>query len=155
MIACSRPALAVLSAALFGTLAACASAGRNAPAPSRSPAQEANPGGAVSAVEGEDLRDRAGTIEEMLAARVPGLQVIRSANGDVQLRMRNSSSFTSGTEPLLLVDGVPTSFGTSALRMLQPSDVARIEVLRDAASTAFYGSRGANGVILVTTRVRH
>ena len=157
MRAVSRPALTVLSVALLGTLSACAP-GAHVDRPAPSPAQRANPAGAVTALDAAELeRSRSSTIEEILAGRVPGLQVARASNGDYQLRIRNAQSFIGNDEPLLVIDGMPVRAGgaSSALRALHPLDVARVDVLRDAGSTAFWGVRGANGVILITTKLRN
>ena len=157
MNAVSRPALTALSVALLGTLA-CASSGARSVRAEPSPAQRANPAGAVSTVEAADLeRSRSSSLEEMLVGRVPGLHIARASNGDYQLRIRNAQSFMGNDEPLLVIDGMPVRVGgaSSALRSIHPVDVARVEVLRDAGSTAFWGVRGANGVILITTRLRN
>jgi TonB-dependent SusC/RagA subfamily outer membrane receptor len=98
-------------------------------------------------------RPSSGRLEEMLMGRIPGLQVTRLANGEYSLRIRGVNSFLGNTEPLVVVDGLPLQQGFgSALGMINPEDVARIDVLKDAASAAIYGLRGANGVILITTR---
>ena len=99
---------------------------------------------------------RVGRVEELLMGRVAGLEVMRDASGDYRLRIRGQRSLLGGDEPLVLVDGMPIGAGglSRALTGVSPSDVARIEVLKDAGATAFYGLRGANGVILITTRRR-
>ena len=93
-------------------------------------------------------------IEELLEGRVAGLQVTRLGNGRISLRIRGTTSLMGSTEPLLVVDGtiVPQFATQSALMGIAPGDVERIDVLKDAGSTAIYGSRGANGVIEITTR---
>lgn len=103
-------------------------------------------------------------VEEMLAGRVPGLDVLRTADGRYTLRVRSGLAMQRGRrEPLLVVDGLPIGFGADAsgegavadfLTTLAPADVHRIALLTDVASTAVYGSRGANGVLLITTRTR-
>ena len=82
-------------------------------------------------------------IYEYLQGRVAGLEV----NGTT-LRIRGDRSILGNNEPLILVDGVVTD----DISYISPDEVERIDVLKDAASTAIYGSRGANGVILITTR---
>ena len=67
-------------------------------------------------------------------------------------RIRGSRSFRSSEEPLIVVDGIPQTNGSAALTDLTPRDVESTEVLKDAAATSVFGSRGANGVILVATR---
>ncbi|MCR4824268.1 MAG: TonB-dependent receptor plug domain-containing protein [Bacteroidales bacterium] len=82
-------------------------------------------------------------IYEYLQGRVAGLEV----NG-TSLRIRGDRSLLGSNEPLILVDGVVVD----DISYISPDEVERIDVLKDASSTAIYGSRGANGVILITTR---
>jgi TonB-dependent SusC/RagA subfamily outer membrane receptor len=93
-------------------------------------------------------------IEELIEGRAPGVRVIRHQDGSFRLQIRGISSPAGRNDPLIVVDGTPTAElrSGSALASLNPADVVRIEVLKDAASTAFYGMRGANGVIVITTR---
>jgi TonB-dependent SusC/RagA subfamily outer membrane receptor len=93
-------------------------------------------------------------IEELIEGRAPGVQVLRRSDGTFALRIRGVSSPASSNEPLIIIDGTSSADGMSsrALGSLNPQDVQKIEVLKDAASTAFYGMRGANGVIVITTR---
>jgi iron complex outermembrane receptor protein len=112
--------------------------------------------GAVSVIHQDELdRMRGGRIEEMIAGRVPGLEIVHIPGG-YTFRIRGVASFTGNDEPLCVIDGVPIRAGgiSSALAMLMPQDIARIEVLRDAGAAAMYGSRGANGVIVITTKRR-
>jgi TonB-dependent SusC/RagA subfamily outer membrane receptor len=94
------------------------------------------------------------TIEELIEGRAPGVQVLHRSDGTFSLRIRGTSSPASSNEPLILIDGAPAADQHSgrALAGINPRDVLKIEVLKDAASTAFYGMRGGNGVILITTR---
>jgi len=83
--------------------------------------------------------------------------VVRLSGGSYTLRIRGPSSLRgtlAGEEPLLVIDDVPVSLGSlsNALAGIAPQDVARIDVLKDAGSTAIYGVRGANGVIIITTK---
>ena len=97
-------------------------------------------------------------IEDLIQGRMSGVQVSRTASGRLMIRIRGASSFqTGGSEPLIVIDGVPAPAfgGSSALDSLSPSDVARIDVLKDAGAAAIYGAQGANGVILVTTKRAH
>jgi len=93
-------------------------------------------------------------IEELIEGRAPGVRVIRNQDGSIRLQIRGVSSPTGHTDPLVVIDGNPTTElrPGGALAALNPSDVVSIDVLKDAASTAFYGMRGANGVIVITTR---
>ena len=112
--------------------------------------------GAVSVIREADLdRMGGGRIEQMIAGRVPGLEVV-AAPGGYSFRIRGIGSFNGSDEPLCVIDGVPIRSGgiSGALAMLVPSDIARIDVLKDAGAAGAYGSRGANGVIIITTRRR-
>jgi TonB-dependent SusC/RagA subfamily outer membrane receptor len=95
-----------------------------------------------------DHKSNYSTLREYLQGRVAG--VYFDPNGRISIR--GTSSVNSGTEPLVIVDGVPMSSFADASRQISPKDVASITVLKDAGSTAIYGLRGANGVILITTR---
>ncbi len=96
-------------------------------------------------------------IEYLLQARVPGLEVMPLGDGTYTLRIRGRHSMLGRSvddEPLLVIDDIPVprgSFGT-ALAGMAPRDVGRIDVLKDAAAASIYGSRGANGVIIITTK---
>ena len=110
--------------------------------------------GAVEVVTQEEV-DRARPVraEEMLEARVPGVQLIRLPSGGISVRIRGTASLSGNNEPLYVVDGVPVNPSPGGgLDWLNPRDIARIEVLKDAIGTATYGMRGANGVVLITTR---
>ena len=109
--------------------------------------------GAVSSVEAEDVGREVTSIVDLIEGRLPGVYVQRLGNGGVSIRIRGASSFMGGGEPLFVIDGrtimPPVS---SALLAINPKDILRIDVLKDAGSTAIYGSRGSNGVILITTK---
>jgi len=84
---------------------------------------------------------------------VAGVTVTRTADGGISVRIRGQSSFYGNTEPLFVIDGLPIQPGPGgSLLGINPHDIASIEVLKDAASMAFYGVRGANGVILIKTK---
>lgn len=107
----------------------------------------------VSRLDADRLGDiRVGRVEELLMGRIAGVQVHRSANGGYTVRVRGNGTGTG--EPLYVVDGTPLHpvAPGQALIGINPSDVTRIVVLKDAASASIYGSQGANGVILITTR---
>ncbi|WP_118195154.1 SusC/RagA family TonB-linked outer membrane protein [Albibacterium indicum] len=108
---------------------------------------------AISKVGGEDLNDRPATrIDNAMAGKLAGVQVqeISGAPGKgLTVKVRGSSSINYASTPLYVVDGFPLSSG---LDNINPNDIESIEVLKDAASAAIYGSRGANGVVLVTTK---
>ncbi len=90
--------------------------------------------------------------EQILQGRVSGVQVTQSNSapgGGLTVRIRGINSISSGNDPLYVIDGFP---GVGDLNSLNPADIESIEVLKDASATAIYGSRGANGVVLVTTK---
>jgi TonB-dependent SusC/RagA subfamily outer membrane receptor len=108
---------------------------------------------AVNSASGEKMRSNSPrTVVDMLVGRFPGVEVRQRANGTASIRIRGTRSFRSNEEPLIVVDGIPQHSGGQSLTDLNPRDVQSIEVLKDAAATAVFGSRGANGVILVSTR---
>jgi len=108
--------------------------------------------GSIGSVDGSVARQAtATTFADMLDGHVPGVQVTRLGNGTVSVRIRGDRSFHAEGDPLFVVDGIPV-VGTSFLTDLDPREVKRIEVLKDAGSLAAYGSRGANGVILITLK---
>ena len=127
--------------------------GRAAPPPERAaPAAT----GAVTTVVPTETDARVTRVEELLRG-VPGLDVTRLPDGNYQLRIRGHRSIRGNPgddDPLVVIDGIPISREAvgSTLAGLAPGDVARIEVLKDAGSAGVYGSRGANGVIVITTK---
>ena len=111
--------------------------------------------GSIASMTEEELdRVRVSRVEELIRDRFAGVQVRRLRNGDYSFRIRGTRSLIGNNEPLLVINGMPVSqAGMSiALSGLSPADITRIDVLKDAGSTAAYGSRGANGVIVITTR---
>lgn len=90
-------------------------------------------------------------VEELFIGRFPGVQVY-NVNGQVQIRIRGASSISANTEPLILIDGQQMTPGSGGLIGINPRDIAKIQVLKDAVSTAEFGVRGSNGVIKITTR---
>lgn len=112
---------------------------------------------AVTSVTPNEADTRAGRIEDLLRARVPGLEVLPQGHGQYTLRIQAARSLLGdqqADEPLLVIDDVPVPAGSlgSALAGVAPRDVARIDVLKDAAATSVYGVRGGNGVIIITTK---
>src|SRR5215213_9329781 len=107
-----------------------------------------------SRVEHEERQQSYSRIEELIEGRASGVRVLRGHDGSFRLQIRGVSSPAGHNDPLIVIDGTPTAElrPGSALASLNPQDVVRIDVLKDAASTAFYGMRGANGVIVITTR---
>ena len=111
--------------------------------------------GAVSKIRGEDIQNRASVnVDQQLAGKLAGVQ-INQINGqpgqNSQIIIRGTGTLTAGANPLIVVDGFPLTEGT-ALSVINPNDIEDINILKDAASAAIYGSRAANGVILVTTK---
>ena len=93
------------------------------------------------------------SLEQLLLARVPGLTLLRTDDGRQILHLRGTTSFMGDEEALIVVNGIALGpNATGNLRAINPQDIESITVLRDAASTAAYGSRGANGVILIRTK---
>jgi TonB-dependent starch-binding outer membrane protein SusC len=109
--------------------------------------------GAVSSVSGDDARrPKPTSVAEMLQGRFPGVEVSQLPGGGLSIRIRGQRSFMGGNEPLYVIDGIPVQAPDGGLTGLVPDDIKSIEVLKDAGATAIYGSRGANGVILITTK---
>lgn len=97
--------------------------------------------------------EQATRMEELLVGRYPGVEVRRSPDGGMSIRIRGGSTLSGSGEPLYLVDGVEVFVAPGrGLDWLNPADIADIEVLKDATSTTMYGVRGANGVIRITTK---
>jgi TonB-dependent starch-binding outer membrane protein SusC len=145
-----RNAGAALGLALIAT-AACGG--------STNPPSTPEPGtretGAVTTV---TASDRAGgnndmSLEEYLRGQVPGLQFVPTPDGGMTLRIRGGSDLA---EPLVVIDNAPVQPGqlSNVLETLNPNDIARVQVLKDVASTARWGTRGAYGVLLITTKKR-
>ncbi|MGQ8335849.1 SusC/RagA family TonB-linked outer membrane protein [Sunxiuqinia sp. A32] len=128
--------------------------------------------GSVSAIKEDDFNPGTnGSLEQLVAGKVAGVQITQNSaepGGGISVRIRGVTSVNAGNEPLYVIDGLPIdntpmlSGGGAAgvdgnqarnpLNSLNPNDIASIEILKDASATAIYGARGANGVILVTTK---
>ncbi|MGH7474889.1 MAG: TonB-dependent receptor plug domain-containing protein [Longimicrobiales bacterium] len=159
----AKPALLLGMALLTAAGAGC---GRTATAPPPEPAPKAEGAagrsvaaegtGSVGVVDGDDLHGIPATqLEQLLAGRVAGVQVIRLPGGGISVRIRGPGSIGGDTEPLYVVDGMPVRVTPGrGLDWLNPSDIQRIEILKDAVTTSMYGVQGANGVVLITTRRR-
>jgi iron complex outermembrane receptor protein len=129
--------------------------------------------GSVSSIKQEDFNNvSSATPEQMIQGRVAGVQITQN-NGEpgsgAQIRIRGASTIRSGQQPLYVIDGIPLDMSTSSpggpsasgmggapatnpLNFLNPNDIQSFDILKDASATAIYGSRGANGVILITTK---
>ena len=146
----------LLSAALLAALAAgCASGGRKSDGgdTTSSPRQNSPDASAQSStLTSKDLDRAPGQPIEQNLNRFPGVVVNRTADGGISVRIRGAAS-SRGSEPLYIIDGVPIQPSPSgSLSGINPSDIASIQVLKDAASTTMYGSRGANGVVIIKTK---
>lgn len=117
--------------------------------------------GSVGTVKAEDIQERQlPSLNQALAGRIPGVAVnVNSGRpgGQTSVRIRGSSSINASNNPLYVIDGVILPVGTqtqnsNAIDFINPADIASVEVLKDASATAIYGARGANGVILITTK---
>lgn len=127
--------------------------------------------GSIASINEEDFQNNAQTsVDQMLQGRVAGLRVSQTSaqpGGGVSVRIRGNSSLNASNEPLYVIDGIPIlnsppiqSSGsnipinpsTNPLNTINPEDIESVEVLKDASASAIYGSRGANGVILITTK---
>ncbi len=127
--------------------------------------------GAISSVPKENLNQGVSSVDNLLQGAAPGLQVTQSSGqpgASATVRIRGGNSITAGNEPLYVIDGFPfyndntstqgsvnpnsSAQGLNALATINPSDIESIEVLKDASATAIYGSRGANGVVIITTK---
>jgi TonB-dependent SusC/RagA subfamily outer membrane receptor len=109
---------------------------------------------AITSLDGDVAhRNNPTTIADMLEGRVAGLEVRRMGRGEISVRIRGPHSITAKGEPLYVLDGIPQPYGSlDILSDLDPRDVQSIEVIKDASGTSLYGSRGANGVILITMK---
>jgi TonB-dependent SusC/RagA subfamily outer membrane receptor len=112
--------------------------------------------GAVGSLRADEMAARSTHVEELFQGRLAGVDVVRRADGGYSVRVRGAGGFMGDGEPLYVIDGMPVNAISpgAALTGIDPASVVRIDVLKDAGSTAIYGSRGMNGVILITTRHR-
>lgn len=107
--------------------------------------------GAVSVMDmKEPLSENSGNIMSSMAGRLPGVNVVPDAapGGTGTIRVRGMSTANSSNDPLYIIDGVPTD----NINCINPSDIESMQVLKDAASASIYGSRAANGVVVITTK---
>ncbi len=108
--------------------------------------------GSVSTVDTQQINAKgSASVLESLQGSVPGVSITKQTgrtNGDISIEIRGKSSINSSTTPLYVVDGVQTS----DISFLNPQDIERIDILKDASSTAIYGSRATAGVVMVTTK---
>lgn len=108
---------------------------------------------AISTVKGSDLAEQpVPRVDDLLRGKVAGMQVVQASGtpgSSTSIRIRGGNSLAASNEPLYVIDGF---IDAGDLNSLNPNDIESIEVLKDATSTAIYGARGSNGVILITTK---
>ena len=136
--------------ALVGLLHGCAHGGSNESEAADAPEPTPRDPNTVTA---EDIERHPGQpIEEILAGRIAGVDVERTRDG-IKVRIRGSTSLRGDSEPLYVIDGIAIQPGPGgSLVGITPYDIESIKVLKDPADTAMYGVRGANGVIVITTK---
>ena len=143
----------VLSVCSMALLAVACRTGR---APADSPSARA-PGGSLSATSATSLTDAqwndrgVARVEDLMRGRFPGVRVLER-DGGVEGQIRGATTFSGRTAPLYVIDGFPIETGPDGLLMLNPSDIKRIEVLKDEVSLTRYGVRAGNGVVVITTK---
>lgn len=107
--------------------------------------------GAVGSIGGKDIKDvPVNNVGQALQGKISGVNIVggEKPGDNVTIKVRGLGSINN-SDPLIVIDGVPTDLGLNALN---PQDIERLDVLKDASATAIYGSRGANGVVMITTR---
>lgn len=122
---------------------------------------EENITGSVSRISSESIENIPQvSVDQLMQGRAAGVAVTKNSGqpgAAVSVRIRGVNSITGSSEPLYIIDGIPTSGeagaeGLSPLAALNPNDIENINILKDASATAIYGSRGSNGVVLITTK---
>lgn len=122
--------------------------------------------GAIASVPQSSLKQPVSSLDQALKGAAAGVQVTQTSGqpgGGVSIRVRGGASIQGGNEPLYVVDGFPlynssssagviSGTATNPLAGINPSDIESVDILKDASSTAIYGSRGANGVVIITTK---
>lgn len=109
--------------------------------------------GSVVVLDDAEIKQRPNTqFGALIQGKAPGVQVLSSSgepSAGINLRIRGTNSINAGSEPLYIVDGVPTT----DTRSINPADIANISILKDASAAAIYGSQGANGVVIINTKL--
>lgn len=110
--------------------------------------------GSIATVSGKELADKPiASFTQALQGKAPGVQITGQSGrpgSNAFIRIRGTGSINASSEPLIIIDGI--SVPTSAYSMLNPNDIEDVSVLKDAAATSIYGSRGSNGVMIITTK---
>ena len=117
-------------------------------------------GSATVIGEGDFVQGNVGTPEQLIQGKVAGVKITSNdgaPGSGSTIRLRGGTSINASNDPLIVVDGVPLDNGgiagsANALSLINPDDIESIDVLKDAAAAAIYGSRGSNGVIIITTK---
>ena len=131
----------------FVVVAGCAHTGK------KSPAGTGDTSRTPDVTAADIQRTPSESLQAVLAGRVSGVWVTQAADGGIAVRIRGSSTINGNPEPLYVIDEIPVQPGPGGtLTGINPYDIESIKVLKDAVSTSMYGSRGANGVILITTK---
>lgn len=108
--------------------------------------------GSVASIRGDVMREvPAANITQALQGRLPGVELSQTSTqpgATLQIRIRGARSLTASNDPLIVLDGIPF---VGSIADINPNDIKSVDILKDASATAIYGSRGANGVILITT----
>jgi TonB-dependent starch-binding outer membrane protein SusC len=124
--------------------------------------------GSVATIKSSAIREMpVVSVDQAIQSRAPGVQVTQTSaapGGGISIRVRGANSINSGSEPLYVIDGFPmypdnnalgtngNRSATNAMASINPNEIESIEILKDASATSIYGSRGANGVVLITTK---
>ncbi len=117
--------------------------------------RKADLAGSVSVLEGKAFEAQPiTTVQEALQGRVSGVNIVSDGlpGGSTKIRIRGANSINKSNDPLYVVDGLVRESGLDGIN---PEDIASMQILKDASSTAIYGSRGANGVVIITTKRGH
>jgi TonB-linked SusC/RagA family outer membrane protein len=111
---------------------------------------------AISKIDGEAIsKIPTGNPMDAMKGQIAGVDILQQGGRPGQgstITIRGRRSLTASNDPLFVIDGIPMTAGTQSINDFNPADIASVEVLKDAASQAVYGSRGSNGVILITTK---
>ncbi|MCX8524602.1 SusC/RagA family TonB-linked outer membrane protein [Chryseobacterium formosus] len=114
-----------------------------------------NNSGSISSIDEKQMKGIASSnFGDIIAGKATGVQITQanaSPGGSPSIRVRGIGTLTAGSNPLIVVDGLPLTEGSN-LNAIDPNSIAKIDILKDAASAAIYGSRGANGVIIIETK---
>ena len=116
--------------------------------------------GSIASVTSKDFNGGATSPAQLIQGKTPGVQITTNSGAPgagASIRVRGTASLTGSNSPLIVIDGVPQDFGgingaADPLSLINPNDIESFDILKDAASTAIYGNRATNGVVLITTK---